>query len=731
MLRRMLLELLLLLAVLGMSFASLSLAARFVQPFSVDLTVKSPDTRIELAGFHIPERNGEFRYRWSWPYAFFQIQNAATLAPGYIASVRLRVPAPDPDRRLTFLLNEQPVAAVVPEPTFRVYHLALPPGADRNFRLALSASELRLPSDARPLGVVLTGARIMPIRETPPTLLAVVLIGMAALWLVLRRTTVLWPTVLICVSLAGVVVAIWALAGPAPLPAAWMAGLALAAALAAALIGRDWLARWGLALLSPLVAFAGSLRPSWLTDDAFISFRYAQNFAQGHGLVYNLGERVEGYTNFLWTNLAALVLWLGADIVWWSYSSGIALALLILLMTFVFTRDHLGQHAHAERWALVAALIVATSQSLLIHTARGAGLETGLFTLLVLIGTWLVTRQQWVLAGVVLGCATLTRPEGALVLGVSGLFGLWQAWRKLPDRTFTPAMLPKLIRAVLPLACAYLLVVLPFFLWRFSYYGDLLPNTFYAKTGGGVRAALRGLEYTLGFVLALGGPALLLGLMHPRSAARTTQIYLLGICGLYTLYIISVGGDHFPGERFFVPLLPWLALLMASGLAACYQWLIHTPLRPAAAALLVVALAGYSAHASLRAQDQDVIVAGSDESLAIWREIGWWLADQGGPQATSAAMSAGAIAFYSERTTIDMLGLADRHIARMIAPEMGSGPAGHEKRDPAYVLSRRPTYIPQMWEDYFGGAEALRPTYELITITTRTGRPIGMWRLRS
>jgi hypothetical protein len=219
--------------------------------------------------------------------------------------------------------------------------------------------------------------------------------------------------------------------------------------------------------------------------------------------------------------------------------------------------------------------------------------------------------------------------------------------------------------------------------------------------------------------------------IHPRSAARTTQIYLLGICGLYTLYIISVGGDHFPGERFFVPLLPWLALLMASGLAACYQWLLHTPLRPAAAVLLVVALIGYSAHASLRAQDQDVIVAGSDESLMIWREIGWWLADQGGPQASSAAMSAGAIAFYSERTTIDMLGLADRHIARISAPEMGSGPAGHEKRDPAYVLSRRPTYIPQMWEDYFGGAEALRPTYELITITTRTGRPIGMWRLRS
>ena len=38
-----------------------------------------------------------------------------------------------------------------------------------------------------------------------------------------------------------------------------------------------------------------------LFDDAYISFRYARNFAEGNGLVWNLGERVEGYTNFLWT----------------------------------------------------------------------------------------------------------------------------------------------------------------------------------------------------------------------------------------------------------------------------------------------------------------------------------------------------------------------------------------------------------------------------------------------
>ncbi|MGB7063098.1 MAG: hypothetical protein WBF13_12190, partial [Candidatus Zixiibacteriota bacterium] len=44
----------------------------------------------------------------------------------------------------------------------------------------------------------------------------------------------------------------------------------------------------------------------FVCDDAFISFRYAKNFVEGHGLVYNIGEKVEGYSNFLWTLLLSL-----------------------------------------------------------------------------------------------------------------------------------------------------------------------------------------------------------------------------------------------------------------------------------------------------------------------------------------------------------------------------------------------------------------------------------------
>jgi len=68
------------------------------------------------------------------------------------------------------------------------------------------------------------------------------------------------------------------------------------------------LQQWILPLIAVLAAAYGlyhAIALAWLCDDAFISFRYAQNLVSGHGLVFNVGERVEGYTNFLWTLLIA------------------------------------------------------------------------------------------------------------------------------------------------------------------------------------------------------------------------------------------------------------------------------------------------------------------------------------------------------------------------------------------------------------------------------------------
>ncbi|HEX2896951.1 MAG TPA: hypothetical protein VHP63_02755, partial [candidate division Zixibacteria bacterium] len=71
---------------------------------------------------------------------------------------------------------------------------------------------------------------------------------------------------------------------------------------------------WGKLLRNnwPLVfAFTVFSITAWklhfLQDDAYITYRYAANFLNGDGLVYNIGERIEGFTNFGWT--VYLILW--------------------------------------------------------------------------------------------------------------------------------------------------------------------------------------------------------------------------------------------------------------------------------------------------------------------------------------------------------------------------------------------------------------------------------------
>ncbi len=735
--------------VLLLTFGMVWIGAPAAPSYAVDLGVKEPDTQLELAGFYIPEANAEFPYRWSQPYAFIQLAHAQNLAQSYIATFRMRVPNNDAIRQVTVLVNEQPYSQLMPSPGFRRYHIALPaPPDSTGLRVAFSTSELRLPADVRPLGLVFTRAELRPILRNRPDLALLGALGMALVFGLSRLPSSFIPhssslqealsaAALLGFGMAGLRLVV----GPTAMSLPLLLGFGILGACAALVTARRSATRLALMALLLLVVLSAVIWPSWLTDDAFISFRYAQNLAQGHGLVYNLGERVEGYTNFLWTVLAALVLWLGGDISWWAYVAGMLLGLLIVLLSF-----KLGAYLLGEGWGLVTALIVASNQGVLIYTARGAGLETGLFTFLLLAGLYMILRGH-ASAAILLALATLTRPEGALVFAICLGFGIVNARIKTKPifKTQNKVETQHLVSLPMHLSSfimAYIVIVLPYFLWRLSYYGDLLPNTFYAKTGGGTQAILRGLEYASGFVLAMGGIFLLFAIVpilgRTKSAMLSRMLgwqgIMLAVCAAYALYIVRVGGDHFPAQRFFVPLVPWLAVLVAAGLARSYAWIVmpmHGLGRVLAAFLLALLLSSYSMYALWRAPELNQIVRGSDESLRIWQELGWWLADNGAPDQSIALLSAGAIAFYSEHTSIDMLGLTDRHIGHLESADFGSGPAGHEKRDPDYVLyERKPTYIPRWWEGYFGGAQVLNTLYEPISVTTRYGRTIELWRRR-
>ena len=688
-----------------------------------------------LDGIYGSERHPDGSlYRWTSGNALVQVRGAFFAAPAYQAEVRLRADNPAGPQPLTLLVGGQPVARVTPEPRFRRYRLLIGPGGEgAELWLALQTPTFVAAGNPRPLGVMLTDVRLRPLTRPDLAGAALASLGLVALWGLLRLARLPRGDALALTGVAGLGLAALAIFNrPAALPPAWLAALMLTGVFLAALAVRPLPARLGLAALMPLVALAGLIWPAWLSDDAFISFRYAQNLALGHGLVYNPGERVEGYTNFLWTLMAAGVLRLGGDLALWSHASGVLLGVLIVLGTCRMAGPLIG-----PPWALVAALLTGTSQSLLLYTARGSGLETGLFTLLALAGGGAYLARErlgpggLVAAGLAFGLAALTRPEGLLVFALTALHaGLTAVMRQQGG----PA---ERLRATLPpllaLGAPFLALFGPYFLWRLGYYGDLLPNTFYAKTGGGLKQIERGLAYAGAFTLTIGGPLLLViaapWLRSWRAALVSWRSYALLVTLTYSAYIIVVGGDHFRGERFFAPLVPWFAILIADGLATLIQAL-PAPAR-LARPLLALGLAVGSLAALARTAPFDTTIRGLDESVWIWREIGWWLYDHSPPEASIAVAGAGAVAFYGQRAAIDMYGLTDRHIGRLQIAGMGAGVPGHEKRDPGYILDqRRPTYIPRIWDDYFGGPAALEPSYRLIRVVSRSGRTLELWERR-
>ena len=98
------------------------------------------------------------------------------------------------------------------------------------------------------------------------------------------------------------------------------------------------------ASLAMILGVAGAARMAWVCDDAFISFRYAENLVRGLGLVYNAGERVEGYSNFLWTLGTALGMRLGVDPEQWTVVWGVIFyAATIVVLCELRRRNAVGQ----------------------------------------------------------------------------------------------------------------------------------------------------------------------------------------------------------------------------------------------------------------------------------------------------------------------------------------------------------------------------------------------------
>ena len=430
-------------------------------------------------------------------------------------------------------------------------------------------------------------------------------------------------------------------------------------------------------------------------DDAYISFRYAQNFARGHGLVFNIGERVEGYTNFLWTVLLAPFIFAGVE----PGPLAMALGSLFALGTMILVYSKFAQKAQVLSLSL---LILAVDGSFALWSV--GGMETAMFTFLLLSGIFAYLQggedeRLALLSGLLFALASMTRPEGLLVFAVTLLHGA--SHRLLVERRLLAG--PDLLRML-----SFLGLYGPYFLWRYNYYGYLLPNTFYAKvTTEGVSAQVaRGLAHLRTFLgVHLGWLLIPLSLVPLlKRKVNFTWSYLIVLVSVYLSYIVYVGGDWSVG-RFFVPILPALYLLVAMGVGEAYMSLQTwfegrgregwgTYLRGVGGLLVMGGVLALFSLSSLGGEDELFIRRfQAKEATQARVMMGRWLREHLPPDTFIAVDAAGQIPYYSGLRTLDMFGVNDEHTAHMKVETMGQGVPGHEKFDFDYIMWRRPDLI--------------------------------------
>ncbi len=415
----------------------------------------------------------------------------------------------------------------------------------------------------------------------------------------------------------------------------------------------------------------------FVQDDAYISYRYVANFLNGDGLVFNIGERVEGYTNHGWVILLSLFGALGIDFVVVSRVLGVLCGAGVVLLAWRIGRRIFES---GEQVLQVLPAYVAAATLSLAYWAP-AGLETAAFVLAATASLhWYLTRSRLLVLGLVM--AVWLRPEGALV-----------------------ALLLLIVEAVVErrapwfsLGAGVLAFVLslPMVGFKISYYGSILPNPFYAKTGWDGEQFVSGLEYIGEFfshypLAALGMIGAVLLYRRLEAPARGVLVFVV----LYLVYVAAVGGDVLKVHRFLLPVVAPLAVLFAVTVAQVIS---------AVAALrrmgtVVVVVVGLAAMAVTGLVPWQYAAQYNHLEKAFVRKMGLMAEKIQASDSTAFSVAVATIGVFGYKLLghdiIDMVGLTDSTIARHPEePTPGIVSTWKERSyNAAYILKRAPEYI--------------------------------------
>lgn len=435
-------------------------------------------------------------------------------------------------------------------------------------------------------------------------------------------------------------------------------------------------------LLTPLFVvalFQASLvvdgtRYFWLDDDQMISMRYARNLAEGSGLVWNPGERVEGYTNFLWTLVMAGVHLLPVG----DAKTAVVLKMinLALAIAVLFLSERLLRLFQPQPGLALPALLITLALCIDLLFWSVNGFETTLLTATFLsVVIRILEESQTARAAtstyLLMGLLPLIRSDAYYVWAAAALLAIGMSH----NRRQTAGLLA--VSLVLPSL---------HLLFRHWYYGDWLPNTYYLKVVGVPRRTVSGLLYLARFVRNYG-VVLALATLGGLLRGDRRHWLLMGGLAISGCYVLVVGGDAFTFSRYLAHIVP-VFLVLAIAAVTDITERGSTPQFPLLLVLFLSVFFQAGVYRPGLLQDLNGAPQSGLVSGLLTRRFTR-------PEAKIAVGAAGNAPYFSHRYAIDMLGKSDPHIARR--QPCPNGIIGHNKFDVSYSLSVHPDLVVTTW----------------------------------
>ena len=440
-----------------------------------------------------------------------------------------------------------------------------------------------------------------------------------------------------------------------------------------------------------------------LYEDGMIGMRYAKNLANGDGLIWNPGgEKVEGYTTPLWVVFLSLFHFL--PVAASKISLLVQICSAIFLIINLFCVKKISELISNGSPIIMLSAVFITAFYWPLNYWGLSGMEVGALTVIITASIWKAMQciklgkfSLWPYA--LLGIGMLIRTD--MVIPFIAVLALSVIADRENRKNHLIFGLSFLVAAIV-LQTAF----------RISYYGDILPNTYYLRVTG-IPMFLRmsrGLFMFLKFVLRLNWVLFLVPFVLLLFRREKYLLLPFLVLFLQVLYNIYVGGDSFEGwakgglNKFLTIVMPLFIILFCAGLVTLAKIIkekahFHertTNYTVAVIALLCLINFNEIYHVPTSTVKEWSLIKQPRFGLENERNvrIALMLIEMTNPQAKLAVAAAGAAPYFSERYSIDLLGKNDKKIARgeshllpHVSPWIGFM-AGHSKWDFSYSIAK-------------------------------------------